>query len=526
MKNHLLRLLLTLTLLLPLAASRNAAISAPLPAPPARQPAQPDTILIVRGPYLQMGAPTSIVVRWRTSVPSSSRVAFGLSPHNLTDAVQHSAAAIDHAVTLTGLAPDTTYYYAIGTTDALLAGDPSFFFTTSPPAGADRPVRIWALGDSGTADFNARRVRDNYYNFTGNRHTDLWLMLGDNAYERGADAEYQAAVFDLFPEMLRKSVLWPTFGNHDNHSASSTAQSGPYYDIFSLPTAGEAGGVPSGTEAYYSFDYANIHFVVLDTSEILRVNPAPMLTWLDNDLAGTNQHWRIAFFHHAPYSKGGHDSDVDGLMKRAREQILPILEAHGVDLVLGGHSHVYERSYLLDGHYGLSTTLTSAMILDSGNGQHTGTGAYQKVLGPNQGTVYAVVGCSGRLHTGPLNHPAIVSSAITHCSAVLDIGRDEMNFSLLNHRGEIQDHFSLIKLAPQPAPTETPTPSPTPTGTPTPTTTPSRTPTATASSTPTATPSPTATTSPTATPSPTADPNWQYLPMIMRANTTPAAVSQ
>ena len=116
-----------------------------------------------------------------------------------------------------------------------------------------QPTRIWVIGDSGTADANAAAVRDAYLNFTGTRHTDLWLMLGDNAYESGTDAEYQNAVFNMYPTLLRQSVLWPTFGNHDGIASNSASQSGPYYDIFSLPRNGEAGGVASGTEAYYSF---------------------------------------------------------------------------------------------------------------------------------------------------------------------------------------------------------------------------------------------------------------------------------
>ena len=81
----------------------------------------------------------------------------------------------------------------------------------------------------------------------------------------GTDAEYQAAVFDTYPTLLRKTLLWPTLGNHDGGSANSGTQTGAYYDIFTLPTQGEAGGMASGTEAYYSFDYANIHFIVLDS---------------------------------------------------------------------------------------------------------------------------------------------------------------------------------------------------------------------------------------------------------------------
>ena len=66
---------------------------------------------------------------------------------------------------------------------------------------------VWVLGDSGTANRKARAVRDAYLNFTGSRHTDLWLMLGDNAYPDGTDEEYQAAVFEnMYEDMLRHTI--------------------------------------------------------------------------------------------------------------------------------------------------------------------------------------------------------------------------------------------------------------------------------------------------------------------------------
>ena len=83
-------------------------------------------------------------------------------------------------------------------------------------------------------------------------------------------------------------------------------QTGPYYDIFTLPKEAEAGGVPSGTEAYYSFDYANIHFVCLNSEGMSSIGSA-MLSWLAQDLAATSQDWTIAFWHRPPYSKGHHD---------------------------------------------------------------------------------------------------------------------------------------------------------------------------------------------------------------------------
>src|SRR6185503_453330 len=129
--------------------------------------------------------------------------------------------------------------------------------------------------------------------------------------------------------------------------------------------------------------------------------------WLQDDLAATTQDWIIAFWHHPPYTKGSHNSDTETELIQMRENALPILEAGGVDLVLCGHSHCYERSYLLNGHYGLSNSLTPAMKVDGGDGREDGTGAYQKPggLAANAGAVYAVAGSSGKISGGTLNHP-------------------------------------------------------------------------------------------------------------------------
>ncbi|MGH9719346.1 MAG: fibronectin type III domain-containing protein, partial [Bryobacteraceae bacterium] len=228
-------------------------------------------VSVTRNPYLQRGSQDSIVVRWRTSAATDSRVCYGASPAALSTCVTDAPSATEHAVALAGLSANTTYYYSVGSSAAVQAGgNANYFFITAPAPGTFKPTRIWVLGDSGTANANAMAVRDAYYNFTGARHTDLWLMLGDNAYPDGTDVEYQAAVFNIYETMLRKSVLWPTLGNHDGHTADSATQTGPYYDIFTLPKNGEAGGLASGTEAYYSFDYGNVHFICLDSYDTSR----------------------------------------------------------------------------------------------------------------------------------------------------------------------------------------------------------------------------------------------------------------
>jgi len=415
---------------------------------PARIPKTTAEYTLTRGPYLQLGTPASVIVRWRTSQPETSRVAYGASFTALDCSRMDISSVTEHEIQLTGLEPDRKYYYSIGNASLMLSGgDPERFFVTSPVPGTRKPTRVWVLGDSGTANADARAVRDAYYAFTGARHTDLWLMLGDNAYVLGTDPEYQAAVFDTYPAMLKKSVLWPTMGNHDGYSANAVLQTGPYYENFTLPKAGEAGGSPSGTEAYYSFDYANIHFICLESFETPRSATGAMMTWLADDVAETSQEWAIAYWHHPPYSKGSHDSDVERELVEMRENALPILEAAGVDLVLTGHSHSYERSFLLDGHYGRSDTLEDDMFLDTGDGRPFGDGSYWKLhgLAPHDGAVYVVAGSSGKISGGSLDHPVMYLSLNTLGSLVLDVQGSRLAAGFLDSQGRLRDHFSICK---------------------------------------------------------------------------------
>lgn len=413
---------------------------------------------VVRGPYLQMASPNSVTVRWRTGVASNSRVSFGTVQGALTSTADNAAVTTEHEVRVTGLAPGTRYYYSVGSTaGAQAGGDASTFFVTPPAVGTARRTRIWVIGDSGTANSNAAAVYNAYRNFAGPVYTNLWLMLGDNAYNDGTDSQYQAAVFNMYPALLRQSVLWPTLGNHDGHSADSATQSGPYYNIFTLPKNAEAGGVASGTEAYYSFDYGNIHFVVLDSYETDRSTTGAMMSWLKADLQATTADWLIAFWHHPPYSKGSHNSDTETQLIEMRRNFLPVLEDFGVDLVLTGHSHSYERSMLIDGHYGSSSTFGSVHVIDGGSGRVGDTGAYDKAGGgaPHDGAVYVVAGSSGQISGGTLNHPAMYISLNALGSMVLDVNGLTLRARFLDSTGATRDTFTIAKGTEPPPPAST-----------------------------------------------------------------------
>jgi len=404
---------------------------------------------VTRGPYLQQQTDQSIIVRWRTDIATNSVVRYGTNSASLNLSSSDPAFSTEHAVQLIGLSAVTRYFYSVGSSASALAGDLSYHFETSPVPGTAADTRFWVIGDSGTANANALAVRDAFKTWSASQAANFMLMLGDNAYNDGTDEEYQNAVFNIYPELLRQLPVWSTLGNHDGHTADSATQSGPYYDIFDLPTAGEAGGLASGTEAYYAFDYGNIHFVVMDSYETNRSPGGNMLLWLESDLALNNKPWLIAFFHHPPYTKGSHNSDTEGRLIDMRQNALPILEAWGVDLVMTGHSHSYERSFLLDGHYGFSETLDFGLnILDIGDGRETSDGVYEKpdiVAAEHAGAVYAVAGSSGKVTNASLNHPVMLVSLASLGSMIVDIAGSRMDVTFLDQNAVVRDEFTIMK---------------------------------------------------------------------------------
>ena len=131
-----------------------------------------------------------------------------------------------------------------------------------------------------------------------------------------------------------------------------------------------------------------------------------------------------------------------------RKNYVPLLESYGVDLVLCGHSHSYERSYLIDGHYGDSSTFLSNMMKNSGSGREEETGPYVKpTVGPgaHQGAVYVVAGSSGQVSPAPLNHPAMYYDAARLGSVVVDIDGLELRAYFLRENGLVDDYFTIYK---------------------------------------------------------------------------------
>ena len=396
-----------------------------------------------RAPYLQLGTPDSMVVAWRTASASPSSVCYGASPDALTSRAEVAGTRTDHAVTVTGLSADTRYYYAVGSSACppATSGDTNQYFRTAPAPGGRRPFRFWVVGDSGTGGTRQQQVTDAMLAYVGAMRPDIYLQMGDMAYSDGTTSEFDDNFFAMYEPILENTVCWPTMGNHEGHTSDSASESGPYYEAYVLPTMAEAGGMASGTEAYYSFDYANVHFVVLESYEVSRAVGGAMLTWLEEDLAATDQEWLIAFWHHPPYTKGSHNSDTEGNLVDMRENALPILEAHGVDVVLGGHSHIYERSYLVHGAYDTPTT-AGGHIVDMGDGRLDGDGPYDTA---GDGALYVVAGHGGAGVGGPADHPLMYFSEVANGSCIVDVNGGMLTLRNIRWDGTETDYVTLAK---------------------------------------------------------------------------------
>lgn len=406
----------------------------------------------VRAPYLQNLSSTAVTLRWQDGQELHGVVHYGESPELLQFEAGESEPRMAHEVRLEGLKPDTQYWYASGDEQGMdFGGTAQDWFRTAPQTGSERPVRFWVLGDPGYAGKPGKKysgeVRDAALAWMranpreGLPDMDLILTTGDNAYSSGRNEDFQRGLFDVFAHSFANYPVWPVYGNHDDRRRA-------YFPIFSLPTKGEAGGVASGTEHYYAFDYGLVHFVVLDSQDSSLAPDADMALWLEKDLKANSLPWTVVLFHHPPYTKGSHDSDhwqdSWGRLVQMRENFLPILENHGVDLVLSGHSHVYERSHLLACHYGPSDTLQGTMILSEAGGPEQ---PFEKTLSreAHSGTVYAVVGSSAKRSKGPLNHPAHAVSLREFGSMIVDIRQDTLQARFVNMDGKIMDHFLIRK---------------------------------------------------------------------------------
>lgn len=417
------------------------------------------TLTIVRDPYIQQLSSTSASICWRTNIPSTSLVRYSTNWQVLPDLLADNDFLTDHKLTLTDLIPGKKYFYSIGSTTQLLQRDSNNTFTTSPNISDNVATVAWVTGELGTGNGVVGKVYDGAKNYLAGRAPDLWVNAGNLAYTSGNDAQYHSKFFTPFSDWLKKVCIFPTPGLLDYNSSATKLMDHAiaFNDIFHVQQS-ENSGVPSNRKEYYSFDHGNVHFIVLDVfgieSNLKLVDTVSAQTlWLKNDLAATNLKWKVVSLAMPFYTKGSIDGDSDSLIIRLRESILPILERYGVDIVIGGGSAAYERSYLLNGHTGLASDYKAwKHRLSSSKGKYDGSAnscPYVKSNDLNaKGTVYITLGTSGQRGTAQVDfpYPAMVTSKTNLAgSLILEVIGNRMDASWVREDGVVGDRFTMFK---------------------------------------------------------------------------------
>ncbi|MDC0714968.1 metallophosphoesterase [Stigmatella sp. ncwal1] len=304
---------------------------------------------LTRSPYLQRVGPDTATVAFRVNANCTPEVRYGTGG-STNQTVRSADSGRIHAVVLNGLTPGAEYTYVVETCGA--STSPKRFRTA--PVPGTRRVHFAAMGDFGTGGSRQKEVAASMLSY----RPELFIGMGDVAYEAGTEEQIQNNMFVPMKDLLMEVPFFAVAGNHEY----VTDQAQPYLDNLYLPTS------PSGGERYYSFDWGHVHFVGLDSNCAIglaskdRCTLAAQKAWLEQDLAASKAPWKIAFFHHPPWSSGDHGSQL--LMRR---EFSPLFEKYGVDLVLTGHDHHYERAYAMKGD-AVAATGTGIPYLVVGSG--------------------------------------------------------------------------------------------------------------------------------------------------------------
>jgi hypothetical protein len=307
----------------------------------------------VRGPYLQNTSATTQHILWKTLLPADSRVEYGLTPALGLWCLDTNLVAA-HEVVLTNLSPATTYYYRVLSSSAeRLATSPPFAFRTLRAAGPFSFTFFADMGQGSAAQFAIADV-------VRRSEPDLVLCIGDLVYPTYTRWREDLRFFSVYSPHMRTTPYYVVAGNHDVVYGSER----DFFAAFSMPTNSispeEHAAAHTGPQHYYSFDHGEAHFVGLYVpllfSYAALTNDAPQMRWLEADLASSAKPWKFMFLHHPVISSDGHRNDDynANLIPDPAELgnlLWPVARRHGVQLILAGHDHVYERFAPVGGVY-------------------------------------------------------------------------------------------------------------------------------------------------------------------------------
>jgi hypothetical protein len=458
-------------------------------------------------PYLQPGTSgtrlvqgkEAMVIAWQTDgTPAKFEVEYGT--HNLNGRAQiesrdrqnsdyHDGARVNFVAQIQGLRLNTRYHYRVLMNgETLIEG----YFTTRKPRGAS--TRFVAFGDNSCGDPSDHAIA--YYAYQA--HPDFVMNTGDNVYNHGLDSEYSRFFFPVYNSdeagpktgapLLRSIPFYSVLANHDltgndprqRQVADFTKHpdSLGYFTNLHLPLNGpvsptyplEAFGDPVAVKRFtdcagvrypqmgnYSYDYGDAHFLCLDSNVYVDPTDSALQEWIAQDLSHTDAPWKIVVYHHPAFNVGR-----EHYSEQHMRVLAPLLETHGVHVVLNGHEHTYQRTRPIKF---VPSGPGAAKHVNTGNRLVPGTFAVDrkfdgKTVTKPDGIVHITTGAGGNdlydpesndnpskwLHPQDDNADYVARFVSNrHSLTVVDVHRDRLEFSQVDEFGKEADQFVITR---------------------------------------------------------------------------------
>jgi predicted MPP superfamily phosphohydrolase len=264
---------------------------------------------------------------------------------------------------------------------AIFALAPAEFKFPLTPAS----VRFAAIGDMGTGDTPQYETAQRFIDSRKDFPYEFVVMLGDNIYGGSKSKDFEQKFEVPYKPLLDAGVkFYACLGNHDNPNER-------LYKPFNMDGA-----------SYYTYKKGNVVFFVLDSNYM----DPKQLAWIESQLkSASSSEWKICYFHHPLYSSGRFHGPATDL----RQVLEPLFIKYGVNVVLSGHEHVYERVH------------------------------------PQHGIYYFTEGASGELRPNNLNKTAITDKGFDtdRSFMLIEIAGDDMYFETISRTGQTVDSGTI-----------------------------------------------------------------------------------
>ncbi len=239
-----------------------------------------------------------------------------------------------HSATLTALTPGERYLYQVGSGETW--SDVHSFRTEPLKAGS---FKFLIFGDSQSLDYGVWRTTLQKA-YRANPDAVFFTNMGDLVDVGQNYAEWEAW-FAASQGVAENLQIMPLTGNHESYTPEGRFSQPEFFTAqFILPDNG-----PEGLKRQvYSFDFGDVHFVMLDSQEGEQRKFVPDMLdrqrqWLASDLAASQKKWKVAFIHRPLYG-----NKPGGVNERLRQAFAPVFDQYNVDLVFTAHDHVYART--------------------------------------------------------------------------------------------------------------------------------------------------------------------------------------